>query len=83
MAAEREPVERLLEVLAEPALTRAVAPRHPGEVHVFGEYKIKFHGLDDECSKNLPKFVMFERADVIISLNWIRGLVHIQVTSSL
>ena len=31
--------------------------------------------------KDLPKFVMLERAAAIISLSWIRGLVFIQVTS--
>ena len=31
--------------------------------------------------KELPKFVTLERAAVIISLSWIRGLVFIQVTS--
>ena len=33
VAVERKPVKGLLEVLAEPALTRAAAPRHLGEVH--------------------------------------------------
>ena len=31
--------------------------------------------------KDLPKFVMLERAAAIISLSWIRGLIFIQVTS--
>lgn len=31
--------------------------------------------------KDLPRFVMLERAAAIISLRWIRGLVFIQVTS--
>ena len=31
--------------------------------------------------KDLPKFVMLERAAAIISLSWIRGLFFIQVTS--
>ena len=48
MAVERKPVKGLLEVLAEPALTRAAAPRHLGEVHASGGCEKKFHGLDDE-----------------------------------
>ena len=48
VAVERKPVEGLLEVLAEPALTRAAAPRHLGEVHASGGCEKKFHGLDDE-----------------------------------
>ena len=51
VAVERQPVKGLLEVLAEPALTRAATPRHLGEVHASGGCKIKFHGLDDECSE--------------------------------
>lgn len=48
MSVERKPVEGLLEVLTEPALTRAAAPRHLGEVHASGGCKEKFHGLADE-----------------------------------
>ena len=48
MAVERKPVKRLLEVLAEPALTRAGAPRHLGEVHASGGCEKQLHGIDDE-----------------------------------
>ena len=51
MFVERHPVKRLLEVLAEPALTWASAPRHLGEVHASWRCKKKFHGLYDECTK--------------------------------
>ena len=51
VAVERKPVKGLLEVLAEPALTRAATPRHLGKDHASGGCKIKFHGLDDECSE--------------------------------
>ena len=48
VAVERKPVKRLLEVLAEPALTRAGAPRHLGEVHASGGCEKQLHGIDDE-----------------------------------
>ena len=48
---ERKPVERLLEVLTEPALTRLAELRHSGEVESSFMCKEKFHGLDEESSK--------------------------------
>ena len=48
VAVERKPVEGLLEVLAEPALTRVGAPRHLGEVHASGGCEKQLHGIDDE-----------------------------------
>lgn len=44
---ERKTVERLLEVLAEPALTLAATPRHLGEVESSGMCKYKFHCFDE------------------------------------
>ena len=48
---ERQPVERLLEVLSEPAFARAATPRHLGEVESSGMREYKFHGLDEEGLK--------------------------------
>ena len=48
---EREPVERLFEVLTEPALTRLAELRYSGEVESSFMCKGKFHGLDEESSK--------------------------------
>ena len=48
---ERQPVERLPEVLTEPAFARTTAPRHLGEVESSGMCEYKFHGLDEERLK--------------------------------
>ena len=48
VAVERKPVKGLLEVLAEPALTRVGAPRHLGEVHASGGCEKQLHSIDDE-----------------------------------
>lgn len=48
---ERQPVERLPEVLTEPAFARTTAPRHLGEVESSGMCENKFHGLDEERLK--------------------------------
>lgn len=48
MAVERKPIKGLLEVLVEPTLTRAGAPRHLGEVHESGGCEKQLHGIDDE-----------------------------------
>ncbi|MCI6911768.1 MAG: hypothetical protein MR771_01130, partial [Treponema succinifaciens] len=48
---ERQPVERLPEVLTEPAFARTTAPRQLGEVESSGMCENKFHGLDEERLK--------------------------------
>ena len=75
MAVERKPVKRLLEVLAEAALTRAAAPRHLGEVHASGGCEKSSMVSMMNVRKDLLKFVMVERAAAIISLSWISGLI--------
>ena len=77
---ERQPVERLPEVLTESAFARTTTPRHLGEVESSGMCVYKFHGLDEERLKSFAKIVWPERAFEIISLSWIRGLIFIKVT---
>ena len=48
---ERQPVERLLEVLTEPAFARAATPRQLGEVESSCMCENKFHCLDEEGLK--------------------------------